>query len=93
MTMGQLDQHLSLEGDIIGMEIRNVGLKGRLQDLHGNAGHVNETYSWQGSSSYHVTSSWQVSSLWQVKSSQVTYKSSLPPRSHSYKNQHTGVQF
>jgi len=43
MTMGQLDQHLSLEGDIIGMEIRNVGLKGRPQDLHGNAGHVNET--------------------------------------------------
>ena len=67
MTMGQLDQDLSLEGDIIGVELRNMGLKGSPQDLHGNAGHVNETYSWQVSSSYHVTSSWQVSSLWQVK--------------------------
>jgi len=43
MTMGQLDQDLSLEGDIMGVELRNMGLKGRPQDLHGNAGHVNET--------------------------------------------------
>jgi len=44
-----------------------MGLKGSPQDLHGNAGHVNETYSWQVPSSYHVTSLWQVSSLRQVK--------------------------